>query len=85
LVLTTALVQNGASHDAIKQALNTANFQSIGGIGEAAGEATDPRYVKIAFAKSSVMVVLTAASPAVSGESLAANLEVLAKSIAAKV
>jgi hypothetical protein len=38
--------------------------------------------VKIAFVKGSVIVVLIAASPTVCGESLAANLEVLAKSIA---
>jgi hypothetical protein len=85
LVLTTGLVQNGASHDAIKHALNTASFQSVGGIGEEAGEAKDPTYVKIAFVKGSVIVILTAASPTVSAESLAAILEVLAKSIAAKV
>jgi hypothetical protein len=41
--------------------------------------------VKIAFVKGNVIVILTAASPTVSGESLAANLEALAKSIADKV
>jgi hypothetical protein len=83
--LTTGLVQNGASLDAIKQALNTPSFQSVGGIGEEAGEAKDPNFVKIAFVKGNVIVILTTASPTVSGESLAANLEILAKSIAAKV
>jgi hypothetical protein len=85
LVVTAGVVPKGAGHDAITQALNSAGFKTVSGLGDEAGEAVDANAVKIAFLKRLVVIILGAANPKGSGAAMAAKLEALARSIAASV
>jgi hypothetical protein len=86
IVISVSQAPTGLGQATIQQALlSKGGFQSLTGIGDVAGEASDSHSVTIAFVKGPEFVVLGATSPVVTGADLAPKLESLAKSIAGQL